>query len=160
MKIKNLLILFTLFFSVTAIQAQSTSKMFDKFSNNKDIKSIIVTKAMLSMVSGNNNNFDMNGMNIKGLTNKLDQIEIYTSENVAACKNFREEMKDIQKGKNHELLMSAKDGDQNVNFYAQKEKDIFKELFMFVDQPNQCVIIRLLGNFTSEDIQKITKDIK
>ncbi len=158
MKTKGLFIALMLLISVTAIQAQdNTSKMFEKFSNNNEITSIFISKAMLGSMSGDQY---VNGIDIKGLKDKLNQIEIYTSENPEACKSFRSEMHLVQKENSHELLMSIKDKGDNINFYAKKDNDKIKELIMFVDQPKECVIIRILGSFTSEDIEKITKNVK
>ncbi len=158
MKTKNLFIALMLLIGITAAQAQtSKTTMFDKFSNNKDITAVFISKAMLGSMSGDQS---VNGIDIEGLKGKLDQIEIYTSEKAEACKSFRSEMEVVKKGKTYEVLMSIKDGDQNINFYAQKDKEKFSELLMFVDQPDECVIIRILGSFTSDDIQNISKKMK
>ncbi len=158
MKTKSLFIALMLLIGVTAAQAQdNTSKMFERFSNNNEITSVFISKAMLGSMSGDQ---AVNGIDIKGLKEKLNQIEIYTTESPEACKSFRSEMSLIQKGNSHELLMSIKDKGNNVNFYAKKDNDKFKELIMFVDQAKECVIIRILGSFTSEDIEKITKNMK
>ncbi|GHS92245.1 hypothetical protein FACS1894174_09780 [Bacteroidia bacterium] len=160
MKTKGLFILFTLFISVAMIEAQNNmSKMFEKFSSNKDITSIIITKSMLNLIPAESN-VNMNGMDLKKLSDKLDQVEIYTSEKSDACKSFRDEMGIVQKDKSLELLMSINEKSENVNFYAQKNGDKIKELIMFVNEPDECVIIRIVGSFTSEDIKKITKDMK
>jgi hypothetical protein len=160
MKTKSWVILFTLFISAATVQAQNNgSKMFEKFSENKEITSIIITKFMLNLIPTESANIKMNGLDLKNLSDKLDQIEIYTSEKPEACKSFRDEMDIIQKSKSTELLMSINEKNETVNFYAQKSGDNIKELIMFVNESRECTIIRILGLFTPNDIKNITKKI-
>jgi hypothetical protein len=53
--------------------------------------------------------------------------------------------------------MKIKEDGNNVVFYGQKSGNFIQSLVMFVDGDNECVLIRLLGQFTTEDIKKITK---
>jgi hypothetical protein len=55
-----------------------------------------------------------------------------------------------------EMLMKVKDGETFVNFFARKGKNgNITELVMLTEEPDEFVIIRLLGNFTMEDIEKV-----
>ncbi len=128
MKTEKLIFALAFLFFTLGIQAQSkmyeklSNKegilLFDKFSSNKDITSVFVSKSMLSMIS----DIKLSEMGVNKIIGKLDQ---------------------------------------NVNFYGVKDKDIIKDLVMFVDQSNSnCTIIRILGTFTTEDIQQISKEAK
>lgn len=152
MKIRGLIIGILFLLSTTYLQAQN--KMFDKFSNEKNISIVYVSKALLNMMP----NMDMGGANVKGLAGKLDQIEIYTSENKDAMKMMKSETESMRTNKAYEVLMSVKEGDENTVFYAQKDKDKFKDLVMLVSEPNEFTIIRIMGSFTAEDIQKVVED--
>lgn len=149
MKIKVLIIGMLFLLSATVVQAQDI--MFDKFSNDRNISTVYVSKALLKMMP----EMDMGGANVKGLANKLEQIEIYSSENKDAVKMMKLETESMKTNKAYEVLMSVKDGDENVVFYAQKDRDNFKDLIMLVTEPNEFTIIRIVGNFTAEDIQKV-----
>jgi len=151
MKLKGLLMALVFMFSLMAVQAQD--KMFEKFSNNKDITTVYISKALLSMVP---NVTDMGGVNVKGLAQKLEKLEVYTSESKGALKLMTSEAEAMKKNKAYETLMSVKDKEQVVNFYAQKDgNDKFKDLIMFVNEENECTIVRIVGSFTMEDIQKV-----
>ncbi len=54
-----------------AIKAQTN--MFDRLSNKKEISTVYISKSLLGMMP----NMDMGGADIKGLANKLEQLEIY-----------------------------------------------------------------------------------
>ena len=150
MKLKGLFIALAFILSATAIQAQSS--LFNKLGNNKSINSIYISKTMLGMAS----NMSMGAANIKVIANKLEQLEIYTSETKDAANMMKKEMGALSKNKMYDLLMNMRDGESNTSFYALKVKDNFKELIMITDESESCVIIRMVGDFTMEDIQKVT----
>ena len=156
MKTKSLYITLVLLLSVTVAHAQdSTSRMFDKFEKNKEVTTVFISKAVLGLIPSATASVE--GVDIGELKDKLEQLEIYTSKNADACKTFRIEMEAVQKEKNVEMLMSIKDKGDTIKFYARKDGGKIKELLMFVNEPDECVIIRLLGSFTSDDVKKITK---
>ncbi|MDR3057292.1 MAG: DUF4252 domain-containing protein [Prevotella sp.] len=155
MKIKGLLIAVVFMLSTVAVQAQD--KMFEKFSDNKDITTVYISKALLSMVP----NMDAGGVNVKGLANKLEKLEIYTSENKGAMKTMASEAQVMKKNKAYETLMSVKEKDQIIDFYAQQDSNgKFKDLIMFVNQPDECTVIRIVGSFTMDDIQGVMNSVK
>ena len=156
MKTRGIIILMALF--LTTGTSFSQNDWFDKFSYNKDITQVTVTKALLKMTPKIAGSVNMNGVNIKGIMDKLDQIDIFTSDENAGKKLMRKEITAFfKKNKSYEVLMKVKNEDNNVTFYGQKDGDFIKSLVMFVDGDDQCVIIRLLGKFTFQDIQKITE---
>ena len=151
MKTKIILTSLLLMFGLMAVQAQN-SDMFEKLSNHKDVTTVYISKSLLNMMP----NLDTGGADIKSLAGKLEQLEIYnTNGNKEANSLIRKEVEALTKSKTYETLMKIKDGTDNVTFYAHKEKDRFKDLIMFVNEPDDCTIIRIMGNFTAEDIQKV-----
>lgn len=150
MKTKILLIAILLFSALGYMQAQNN--MFDKLSKQKGITTVYISKSLLSMMP----NMETGGANIKGLSGKLEQLEIYSSENnKEAAKLMKEEVNVLVKEKKYEVLMSVKDGDDNVTFYAYKENGKFKDLIMFTEEPGESSIIRIIGNFSAEDVQGV-----
>lgn len=136
-----------------------TQTLFDRLNGHKNITSIYISKSMLDLAS--NMKINMGNANIKDISRKLDQIEIYTSENKDAAKLMQAESKTFSRNKAYELLMNIKDNEDIVTFYGVKVKETFKELIMITTESEECVIIRMVGNFTAEDIQKVSgKKIK
>lgn len=149
---KTKILLTTIMLALSSMMMTAQTNMFDKLSGNKNISTVYISKALLSMVP----NMDMGGADIKGLAGKLEQMEIYSSENNKdASKLMRTEIESMVKAKTYETLMSIKDKDDNITFYAHKDKNRFKDLIMFINQPDECTIIRIVGNFTAEDIQSV-----
>lgn len=150
MKTGIFITIITLMVGISELHAQTD--MFDKLSNDKNITTVYISKALLGMIP----NKDFGAGNISGLMNKLEQIEIYTGENKKSANLMKSEMKSLTRNKAYEVLMTVKDHGENVTFYAQKEKDSFKDLIMFIEESEECTIIRLIGTFTAEDVQKYT----
>lgn len=169
MKTKNLIITFILASCFCTINAQnyqvyvangkyvtcdeSGSNPLEKLSDNKQITTVFISKALLSMMP-TNMNLDIGSVDIKKIAGKIDQMEIYTSGEKEGIQLMKTAMSSFQGNKEYEILMKVKDSNQNVTFYAQKDKDFFKDLVMCVEGDNY-VIMRITGTFTSEDIQQI-----
>jgi hypothetical protein len=155
MKTKSLLTALLLF---TACTGFAQNDLFDKFANHKDITQITLTKALLNMVPGMTSSVEMNGVDLNDIMTKLEQIDIFTSEKNSTKQMMRKEITaHFKKNKSYEVLMKIKDKANDVVFYGQKDGDFIKSLVMFVNGDDKCVLIRLLGKFTTEDIQKITE---
>ena len=140
---------------LTASASFARNDWFDKFSNNEDITLVTITRAMLdllpSLVPG-----EINGINLKNVTSKLEQIDIFTSSKAETVQWMRKELASFFKNnKSYEVLMKIKDGDDDVTFHVQKEGDTIISLIMLVDEGSEHVIIRLLGKFTMADLQSV-----
>lgn len=150
MKIKGLLLAIALLLGVVGTQAQD--QMFDKFSNDNNISTVFISKALLSMAG----NMNTGNANIKGLSNKLERMEIYSSENKSASTLMKTEVNKLAKDKTYEVLMSMKDKGDNITFYAKKDKnDKFRDLLMFTEDSDEATIIRFVGTFTMDDIKSV-----
>ena len=154
MKRKGIVIALLLFTIV--ISGYSQEKLFEKFSDQDNITTISISKALLSMVPSSAFSGSMNGVDINSILSKLEQIDIFTSQDNDAKNMIRTEVEsNFKKNKAYESLMTVKDKESNIAFYAQKKNNKFQSLVMFVDGLNESVLIRLLGEFTAEDIQKL-----
>ncbi|NDV67343.1 DUF4252 domain-containing protein [Dysgonomonas sp. 25] len=155
MKLKTIIITCILFFSAIGMYAQD-NKLFERFSNNKEITSVYISKSILRLAPS----MDLGDANISNLIGKLDKLEIYTSENPSAVAMMKKEAASLMKGKTYESLMTVKDGDENVDFLIMADGQNIKEFLMVTAQPNECTIMRILGNFTMEDIQMVMSENK
>jgi hypothetical protein len=158
MKTKSLIIVILLF---TALSGFSQKNVFEKFADQKEITQVTITKALLKMFPSMTSSVDMNGIDVNKIINKLEQIDIFISENEDAKKMMRKEITAFFKtDKSYEVLMKIKDEKDNIVFYGQKDNGFVKSLVMFIDDDDECVIIQLLGRFTMHDIQEVVKSDK
>ena len=54
-------------------------------------------------------------------------------------------------------LMRIKEGKESTVFLADQRGDLIKNLLMIMDEGDEMTIIQMLGNFTVQDVQQITK---
>ena len=157
MKIKYLLIIICIFgSSLTYAQSNTFKGLFEKYEHEDDVTVVNISKAMFKLIPGNVN-VSTGNVDIKNIIPKIESLLIITSGKNNIKEKMYSEFKNVAgKDKNFEELMRIKDGKSNVTFNAKKSGDIIKELVMLVHNEDNFVAIQILGNFTLEDIQKIT----
>ena len=137
MKTKNILLI--LFLCCTSI-CFAQNKLFDKYSEMDNVTSVYISKAML---------------NLKG---KIEGLQVLTTENNSIKEKMRDDFKKLI-SKDHQELMRVKDGKTRATFYVKQKGDLISEMIMLADTDNSFNVIQLLGNFTLQDIQEITKEM-
>ena len=133
----------------------ANAQIFDGFSKNKNISSVYVSKTLLKLAGGMD--MDMGGIEVKSLINKLDGVEIYTSENASGIKELNAAKDKISSIKDYELLMKVNEDGDDVTFFVKQTNDVITDFVMFALEPNESTVIRIVGAFTMEDIQNIVK---
>jgi hypothetical protein len=156
MKTKSLITVILLLATGACFAQES---MFDKFAEQNDITCITITKALLDMLPDSSSvNVNMNGIDIKKIAVKLKRVDIFTSKTDKAKRMMEKEISQhFKNNRSYEVLMKIKEESTNISFYGQNVDNFFKSLVMFVNGDDKCVLIRLSGEFTMEDIQALTK---
>jgi len=113
---------------------------------------------MLSLFPKNAKN-NYGGIDVGNFLHKLSSILILTTEDKNIGKRMVSLANNQVKGDNYELLMRVKsDDDDNVNFFMKGKPESIRELIMIVDgSDDESVILQFLGDFTLQDIQKMTE---
>lgn len=146
--------IFALIVCIVLTTLSANAQMFKTLSNNKDISTVYVSKALLKLAGGMD--IDMGGVDIKSLINKLDGVEIYTSEKDSGIKEIDAMSQKVSVSKDYELLMKVNEDGDDVTFYIKQDsKEIITDFIMFAKESSEATIIRITGAFTMEDIQKI-----
>jgi len=157
MKTKYLLIIICILSSsLVGAQNNTFSGLFEKYEDEDDVTVVNISKAMFKLIPGN---ISTGNVDIKNIIPKIESLLIITSDKKNTKDKMYSEFKTVAgKDKSFEELMRIKDGKSNVTFNAKKSGDIIKELVMLVNNDDDFVAIQILGNFTLEDIQKITSE--
>ena len=157
MKTKYLLIIICILSSsLVGAQNNTFSGLFEKYEDEDDVTVVNISKAMFKLIPGN---ISTGNVDIKNIIPKIESLLIITSDKKNIKDKMYSEFKTVAgKDKSFEELMRIKDGKSNVTFNAKKSGDIIKELVMLVNNDDDFVAIQILGNFTLEDIQKITSE--
>jgi hypothetical protein len=160
MKAKKLIIAVILLSCIGSVSAQSSVKdaqtfIFDKFSNDPSITTVFVSKAFLEMIA-DMKDLNTGGVDIKKIAGKLDQLEIY-SVNSRTVQYVQHLISRLPKDCGYETLLKV---NNNISFYAKEDEDGFKELVMSAEDEEGCVVVRMIGTFTSKDVEQIIKGRK
>jgi hypothetical protein len=123
------------------------------------VTSVYISKNMLSLFPKNAKNMNYGGIDVGNFLHKLSSILILTTEDKNIGKRMVSLANNQVKGDNYELLMRVKsDDDDNVNFFMKGKPESIRELIMIVDgSDDESVILQFLGDFTLQDIQKMTE---
>lgn len=141
---------------------------FDKFEDENDVTSVIVTKNMFKLLAEIDiESDDPEVKEYMEMVNNLENIKIFITEN----SNIKNEMKTsvanyISGNKGLNELMRVKEDGKFIKFYSREGKNpnIVSELLMFldgnVDGKDQAIIMSITGNIDLKQISKLTKDLK
>lgn len=151
MNAKYTLLAICLLWSLTGF---AQDKLFDKYADMDDVTSVYISKAMFQMMPSIEN-VGLNLMNMKG---KIESLQIVSTGRLDQIPQMRKEFGQLVKG-DHSELMRVRDGKTRATFYANMNGDRVKDLLVLADTDSTYTVIQLLGNFTLQDIQEITKDI-
>lgn len=152
MKTKNILLILLLFCSGVCF---GQNKLFEKYAEMDDVTSVYISKAMFQMMP----TMETSGLNLMNMKGKIESLQILSTENATKKEAMSKEFTRLI-GNQHEELMRVKDGKTRATFYIKKNGDKISELIMLANTDTNFSVIQLLGNFTLQDIQNITKDIQ
>ena len=96
------------------------------------------------------------GIDTKTLANKLTGIQIITTENKAAQKKLKNEVKAIMDKDKYELLMQMNEDDNKVNIFHHVGKQQ-SAVIMQVEDDDETTVMVFSGKFTLEDVMKMTQ---
>lgn len=135
---------------------ESTLDIFENISDIKGVEVVYITKALLGMMP----NMDMPGVNIGKIAGKLESLQIYSTEQKNPALMLKQAMNKVVRIGNYETLMLVKDNedDSKTALYMKTQgKDKPMELLMVIEEGSEINIIRMLGNFSLQDIKNLTK---
>lgn len=151
MKTKYIALILFLFCSSLSF---AQNKLFDKYAEMDNVTSVYISKAMFQMIP----DMEAGGLNLMNLKGKIEGLQIITTEREDLKEKMRKDFGALINSQ-HEELMRVKDGKTRATFYIKKKGDLVNELIMLADTEKEYSVIQLLGNFTLQDIQDISKSM-
>ena len=161
-RLKLVGLVMTLALFTSAVVAQD----FSKYDNVREVNSFMVNKSMFKLMSKLDLDSDDEEMKVYlDLVENLDDIKIYTTENVEYGKQLQSDF-DVLKSKNNlEELMKVNSDGKNVNFYIKpgKSDDFVDQLLMFINSSDssdsQSVLMLINGKIDLKNISKLTSQM-
>ncbi|WP_029906054.1 DUF4252 domain-containing protein [Prevotella sp. 10(H)] len=165
MKTKILIALFLCFSSV--LFSQNTP--FKNWLQENTIATTFITKSMLNMTP----DMQIGSININELNNSLEQVEIYTNDKTTKpfiSGNFmKTDAEGIASTQGYDLTLKMNVDNRDIIIYTKKsakDESLISDFIMITsyftgndynDTKRKCTIVRLLGEFKPDDIQKMTE---
>jgi hypothetical protein len=128
-------------------------KLFDKYADMDNVTSVYISKAMFQMMPAMGD-VGLNLMNMKG---KVESLQVLTTERKDLAEQMRKEFTTLVSDQ-HQELMRVRDSGTRATFYSNMQGEKIKDLIMLADTEDGYTIIQLVGDFTLQDIQEITKE--
>lgn len=129
---------------------QAQEKLFNKYSDMKDVKSIYISKAMLEMDA----NLFTQDLYV-GKTKNLTSVRLLSTRSDKIRKEMLQDIHSLVKSSKYELIMKQKGTVSNSEFYVSRKKDRVSELIMVMEGAASLKFIYLEGNLTGEDVRNL-----
>ena len=155
MKQKMIRTLLCIMVAMASLTVNAQVKAFEKYADMKNVSYVYISKYMLRMAS-NSSMPSVPGVDTKSLASKLTGIQIVSSEEKTARAKLKNDVKDILARDKYEVLMQIREDDSKVDIYhcVGKQQSV---VVMIMDEDDSATVMIFSGNFTMDDVMKMTK---
>ncbi len=134
---------------------------FDKFEENDDVTTIVVSKSMFKLMSSFNSDTDPETQEYMEMIKNIDGLRVYITYNQEIAGDMKDVATKYIKSSKLTELMRVKDKGANVKIYVKqgRDEDHVKELLMFVSDKadKQTVLMSLIGDIDLNKVALLTE---
>lgn len=152
-KLMSLIALMVFAISISFAQNDAITKYFEKYVDDERFDVVYVSPKMFEMVS--KIEIDEMDADVQEVIRELKGLRILHTEQNA--KEFYKEAKSKMNFDEYEVIVQARDGNENVRIMVKDEGDIVKELFMLIGGENNFAMISFVGNIDLKKVGKLAK---
>ena len=155
MKQKMIRTLLCIMVAMASLTVNAQVKAFEKYADMKNVSYVYISKYMLGMASKTSMP-SVPGVDMKSLASKLTGIQIISTEEKTARAKLKNDVKDILARDKYEVLMQMREDGNKVDIYhcIGKQQSV---LVMLMDENDSATVMIFSGNFTMDDVMKMTK---
>ena len=155
MKQKMIRTLLCIMVAISGLTVNAQVKAFEKYADMKNVSYVYISKYMLGMASKTSMP-SVPGVDTKSLASKLTGIQIISSEEKTARVKLKNDVKDILAHDKYEVLMQIREDGDKVDIYhcVGKQQSV---VVMLMDEDDSATVMIFSGNFTLDDLMKMTK---
>jgi hypothetical protein len=139
---------------MTAFSQGAIDKYFSEYEEDEKFSVVYVSPKMFKMVSKVLS--EQENQDLKDVVENLDGLKILKVADKGGA--FFKEAKGKIKSDEYELLMTARDEGQKIEFLTQESGDIIKELILLVGG-DEFVLMSFMGDIDLEKIAKLAKSL-
>ena len=155
MKHKMIRTLLCIMVAMASLTVNAQVKAFEKYADMKNVSYVYISKYMLGMASKTSMP-SVPGVDTKSLASKLTGIQIISTEEKTARAKLKNDVKDILARDKYEVLMQMREDGNKVDIYhcIGKQQSV---VVMLMDENDSATVMIFSGNFTLDDVMKMTK---
>jgi thioredoxin-related protein len=155
MKQKMIRTLLCIMVAMSSLTVNAQVKAFEKYADMKNVSYVYISKYMLGMASKASMP-SVPGVDTKSLASKLTGLQIISSEEKTARVKLKNDVKDILARNKYEVLMQIREDGDKVDIYhcVGKQQSV---VVMLMDEDDSATVMIFSGNFTLDDVMKMTK---
>ena len=155
MKQKMIRTLLCIMVAMASLTVNAQVKAFEKYADMKNVSYVYISKYMLGMASKASMP-SVPGVDTKSLASKLTGLQIISSEEKTARVKLKNDVKDILARNKYEVLMQIREDGDKVDIYhcVGKQQSV---VVMLMDEDDSATVMIFSGNFTLDDVMKMTK---
>lgn len=155
---KKYVILLMMFCMASALSAQNKAleQLFEKYSGQDGITSVVITKNMFQLFANVDN--PTNDDFLKTVK-YLDFIKILSIQGESEGKAFYQEIQSLISQKDYKELMTIKETDSQVEFLTLEKDGVIKELIMISGGKQESTMIWMAGIIDMKTVSKIARGI-
>ena len=141
--------------AISSLTVNAQVKAFEKYADMKNVSYVYISKYMLGMASKTSMP-SVPGVDTKSLASKLTGIQIISSGEKTARVKLKNDVKDILAHDKYEVLMQIREDGDKVDIYhcVGKQQSV---VVMLMDEDDSATVMIFSGNFTLDDLMKMTK---
>ena len=141
--------------AISSLTVNAQVKAFEKYADMKNVSYVYISKYMLGMASKTSMP-SVPGVDTKSPASKLTGIQIISSEEKTARVKLKNDVQDILAHDKYEVLMQIREDGDKVDIYhcVGKQQSV---VVMLMDEDDSATVMIFSGNFTLDDLMKMTK---
>ena len=139
--------------TLCSVCSYGQQSFFDKYAEMDGVTSVYISKSMLSLFPKGQTN--VNGVNIGNIADRLNNIQILSTDEQPIVDKLRKETSDINTRNGYEELMRVREDGEKTTIYFKDSKKDKKEFVLLQDAKNEFTIISIVGDLTLQEIQGI-----
>lgn len=162
---KKITVMFLVMMPALLLAQSPMDKLYDKYAGQERVTSVNISSEMFEMLASMKIDTtkleDHETKNMVDAISKMNGMKILTySKNGANDNTFYNEIKASFDLDEYYELMTVRDEDSDVKFYAKKEGDKISELLMIADEDKETVLMNFSGLFDMRTIAKIGQSME
>ena len=133
-----------------AVAAMAQNKIFEKYAKMEDVDFVCINKAMFNLANSALSALDSELGNLVG----IEKMLIINSNTTKGKSQIDKDIEALSNDKNYEILMTARDGSDNVVFFFTDKRNPH-ELIIATQEKEESSILVCAGSFSSKEVYEM-----